>query len=165
LSELGFYHLTRTGIEEALARLLEKVLASGRRAVVRVTNEERLESLNRALWTYTPDSFLPHGTKADGFAAEQPVYLTTAVENPNDARVLVIIDAAPLDDLERYERCLELFDGHDAEAVQRARERWKAARAGGHTVTYWQQNERGGWLKGGAGGERQQPSPKQVSPL
>jgi DNA polymerase-3 subunit chi len=164
LSEVGFYHLTRTGIEEALARLLEKVLASGRQAVVRVASDERLESLNRALWTYTNDSFLPHGTRADGFASEQPIYLTTVVENPNGAQVLVVVDGASIDDLERYERCLELFDGRDGEAVQRARERWKAVRAGGHTVTYWQQNERGGWVKGG-GTERQQPSPSPTSPL
>ena len=32
--EYGFYHLTRTALEPALGRLLERVLASGQRAVV-----------------------------------------------------------------------------------------------------------------------------------
>jgi len=32
--EVGFYHLRRSALEPALGRLLEKVLASGQRAVV-----------------------------------------------------------------------------------------------------------------------------------
>ncbi|MCK9910392.1 DNA polymerase III subunit chi, partial [Microbacteriaceae bacterium K1510] len=37
---------------------------------------ERLAAIDLALWTYKEDSFLAHGTAKDGFAAEQPVYLT-----------------------------------------------------------------------------------------
>ena len=151
MAELGFYHLTRTPLEEALPRLLEKVVESGKRAVLRAAGEERLEVLNRALWTYTNDSFLPHGTRADGSADAQPVYLTTAVENPNGAAILVLVDAAEAPDLGTFERCLELFDGRDERAVALARARWKAAQADGHQVVYWRQNERGGWVRGGAG--------------
>ena len=151
MTEVGFYHLTRTPLEEALPKLLEKVLASGKRAVLRAPDPDRLELLNRVLWTYTTDSFLPHGTRSDGFAEEQPVYLTTAVENPNGAAILVLVDAAEAPDLAGFERCLELFDGRDERAVALARARWKAAQADGHQVVYWRQNERGGWVRGGAG--------------
>jgi DNA polymerase-3 subunit chi len=159
VAEVGFYHLTRTPLEEALPRLLEKVLAAGKRAVVRVAEPERLELLNRSLWTYANDSFLPHGTRADGLAEEQPVYLTTGEEVPNGASVLVLLDGTEAEDLGAFERCLALFDGRDTEAVARARERWRAAVAGGHQVTYWQQNERGGWVRAGAAGGRPDPSP------
>jgi DNA polymerase-3 subunit chi len=117
LAELGFYHLTRTPLEDALPRLLEKVVESGKRAVLRAADEERLEALNRSLWTYANDSFLPHGTRADGSADAQPVYLTTEVENPNGAAILVLVDAAEAPDLASFERCLELFDGRDERAV------------------------------------------------
>ena len=43
-------------------------------------------------------------------------------------------------------RVFDLFDGNDEAAVAAARERWKAARAGGHALTYWQQGARG-WEK------------------
>ena len=154
MTELGFYHLTRTPLEEALPRLLEKVVESGKRAVLRAGDEERLEALNRALWTYENDSFLPHGTRADGSADAQPVFLTTAVENPNGAAILVLVDAAEAPDLAAFDRCLELFDGRDERAVALARERWRAAQAAGHTVVYWRQNERGGWVRGGGGASR-----------
>jgi DNA polymerase III subunit chi len=152
VTEVGFYHLTRSPLEEALPRLLEKVLLAGHRAVLRAVDEERLEHLNRCLWTYTNDSFLPHGSRADGFAEDQPVFLTTEVENPNGASVLVLVDAAAADDLARYARVLELFDGEDPGQVAAARERWRSLVAAGHACTYWQQNERGGWSKGAEAG-------------
>jgi len=36
MSEIGFYHLTRTPLEQALPKLLGRVLAGGGRALVRV---------------------------------------------------------------------------------------------------------------------------------
>ena len=154
MTEVGFYHLTRMSLEDVLPRLLEKVVAQGKRAVLRCGDEERLEALNRALWTYTNESFLPHGSRADGHADEQPVYLTTGDENPNGAAVLVLVDAAPAEDLGAFERCVEMFDGRDERAVGLARARWREVAAAGHTATYWQQNERGGWVRGGGGASR-----------
>ena len=150
MTEIGFYHLTRSTLDEALPRLLEKAYAAGNRVLVRVGDPERLELLNRALWTYGKESFLPHGTRSDGFAEEQPIYLTTQVENPNGATVLVLVEDAPAPDLAAFDRCLDLFDGGDTEAVARARERWRGALAAGHGCTYWQQGERGGWVKAGS---------------
>jgi DNA polymerase III subunit chi len=147
LTEVGFYHLTRSTVEEALSRLLEKAYAAGSRVLVRVGDSERLELLNRALWTYGKESFLPHGTRSDGFAEDQPIYLTGQVENPNGGSILALVADATAPDLAAFARCLDLFDGGDAEAVARARERWRAAQAAGHPCTYWQQGERGGWVK------------------
>ncbi|MBT6825536.1 MAG: DNA polymerase III subunit chi, partial [Rhodospirillales bacterium] len=39
----------------------------------------------------------------------------------------------------------ELFDGNDDEALTAARTRWKTYLDAGHTLTYWQQGDRGGW--------------------
>src|SRR5690606_35835188 len=85
MTEISFYHLTRQPLNKALPRLLEKVLAAGHRAVVLAGSDERVEDLDAALWTYDPDSFLPHGTRILGHAERQPIYLTTEEENPNDA--------------------------------------------------------------------------------
>ena len=148
--EVGFYQLQRSALEPALGRLLEKVLASGKRAVVRASSPERVEALNRALWTFGRDSFLPHGSRADGFAEDQPVFLTDAADYPNGATVLVLVDGAEAEPASPFERCLYLFDGNDPQAVEQARARWRQWRERGARVTYWQQTERGGWQQAGA---------------
>ena len=147
MAEIGFYHLTRSSLEEALPRLLEKAYAAGQRAVVRVGDAERLELLNRTLWTYDKESFLPHGTRSDGHPERQPIYLTVGSENPNGATLLFLVDGAEASDASGFARCFDLFDGADPEAVERARGRWRAAVAQGHSCVYWQQNDRGGWTK------------------
>ncbi len=143
MTDVGFYHLDRSPLERALPKLLEKVLDAGKRAVVMAGSEERVDALNAVLWTYEQGSFLPHGSAADGDAAEQPIWLTAEDENPNGAEILVLTDGAVSERVGDYERCLEMFDGKDEAAVAAARKRWAAYRESGYDTTYWQQTERG----------------------
>ena len=145
MTRVDFFHLTRSGLDKALPRLLEKVLKSGARAVVQAGSKERVEALNAHLWTYDDHGFLPHGSGADGHAERQPLWLTESDENPNGAAILVLTDGARSDRVADYERCLELFDGNDEAAVAEAQRRWTAYTEAGHTVTYYQQTARGGW--------------------
>ncbi|MBP2290343.1 DNA polymerase III subunit chi [Azospirillum rugosum] len=147
MTEIRFYHLQRRTLEQALPKILEKVIERSWRAVVLAGSPERVDALNQHLWTYDPASFLPHGSARDGFAERQPVWLTAEDENPNGATVLVLVDGVTSDRLGTYDLVCDLFDGNDEEAVLAARDRWKACKAAGHGLTYWQQNDRGGWEK------------------
>ncbi|CAA7624500.1 DNA polymerase III, chi subunit [Candidatus Terasakiella magnetica] len=147
MTQIGFYHLTRSPLEQALPKLLDKALAAGFRAVVMAGSPERVEALNDRLWTYEPESWLPHGSAKDGDAALQPIWLTHTDENPNAATILVMCDGTASSMVATFSRCLDLFDGNDPEAVQAARERWKQWKAEGHTLIYYQQGDGGGWVE------------------
>lgn len=150
MTEVLFYHLQHAPLERVLPDLLEKSLARGWRALVRIGNPERVDALNAALWSYRDDSFLPHGAKSDGPPESQPVYLTAEEENPNAAQILFWVDgAAPgeLGEIEAYERCVLMFDGRDEHAVTNARAQWQRIKSAGHDATYWQQSDSGKWEK------------------
>jgi DNA polymerase-3 subunit chi len=147
MTEIRFYHLLTQPPEQALPQILTKALAGGRRIVVRAADEKEAERLNEHLWTFHLDSFLPHGSGKDGHAADQPVWLTARDENPNNADMLVLTGGAACESVGGYKLCCEIFDGRSDEAVKAAREKWKDYRAAGHDITYWQQNEKGGWDK------------------
>ncbi|MBT3766729.1 MAG: DNA polymerase III subunit chi, partial [Rhodospirillales bacterium] len=100
---------------------------------------------NGLLWTYENDSWLPHGSRKDGAPEDQPVWLTTNDENPNQSQFLFLTDGASSDHVGEFERCFELFDGEDDAAVSAAREHWKTYKDAGYDLTYWQQTDRGGW--------------------
>lgn len=146
-AEVLFYHLEKQPLERVLPGLLERTLERGWRAVVQSGSEEHLEALDLSLWTYRDDSFLPHGTKKDGLSEHQPVYLTTGTETPNGAGVRFLVDGAVAETFSGFVRVVYLFDGHDPAAVDQARGQWKAARAAGCTVAYWQQDADGRWAK------------------
>lgn len=147
--EVWFYHLERSSLEQALPELLEKTLARGWRALVRVRDSERLERLDDWLWSWRADSFLAHGRDGEPEAERQPILLTSELENRNAAQALFIVDGAELGPLDGYERCLVLFDGRDEAALAQARTRWKQVREMDVVAAYWRQNEGGRWEKAG----------------
>ncbi len=146
---VDFYHLQSSSVERALPQLLDRALQSGLRAVVMAASEERIEALANHLWTFDPDSWLPHGSVKDGFAPDQPVWLTDHDENPNSAKLLVLTDGMQSTGMAAFDRCLDLFDGNSDEALAAARQRWSTAKAAGHEMHYWQQTETGWKEQGG----------------
>jgi len=147
--EIGFYHLDRTPLDEALPKLLEKALGSGARVLLRAPDSATVDRLNRLLWTYGEASFLPHGSAAEGWPEQQPIYLTAQDENPNGADILAQVGGATMADLTPFRRVLDLFDGTDPIALDAARARWRDYKQAGHVLTYWQQKPQGGWEKKG----------------
>ena len=143
MAEIAFYHLLRAGPEQVLPPLLGRTLALGERAVIRCASAERLAALDDALWLAASPDWLPHGSAASGDAALQPIWLATDDTAPNGARFLFLLDGAQTARADTFERVFDLFDGRDEAAVVAARQRWKAAKQGGHTLTYWQQTARG----------------------
>jgi DNA polymerase-3 subunit chi len=148
MTEILFYHLDRQPLEKVLPTLLEKSLERGWRVVVQAASKERIESLDAQLWTFSDDSFLPHGTVHEPQAQEQPILLTIEADNPNGASVRFLLEGAEVPaDAASYQRIVLIFDGGDADAVAAARARWSEAKASGHEVTYWQPDEDGRWQR------------------
>lgn len=147
MAEVLFYHLERQTLEEVLPTLLEKTLARGWRAAVQVSEPATRDHLDRHLWVYRKDSFLPHGAVNDDNAARQPIWLTVGDDNPNGARVRFLAERARPSDVSVYDRVVILFCADDEEAVADARALWKPLKAAGHDCTYWQQSASGKWEK------------------
>lgn len=147
MAEVLFYHLTESTLEDALPMLIERSLARNWHVVVQTGTEERRDALDNHLWTYSDESFLPHATDREALAEDQPVLLTTGEGNPNGAAIRFLVDGAEPPALDAYERAVVMFDGHDQEQVTTARDRWKALKAAGHTLTYWQQTPDRRWEK------------------
>ncbi len=146
MAEILFYHLEHKPWEQVLPKLITSTLERGWRAVVQVGTAERVEGVSEALWLSLPeDSFLTHGSAADGQGARQPVWLTAGDETPNGATVRFFIEGANVGDVSSLARAVVLFDGADSAAVERARSDWKRFKAEGHVISYWQQDENLRW--------------------
>jgi DNA polymerase-3 subunit chi len=145
VSEIGFYHLTRSSLTQALPQLLARTLAAKQRALVLCATDDRVAALDRALWEGT-EPWLPHGTATDGDPDLQPIWLAPDDAAPNGAKYLFLVDGAPTARLGAFDRVFDLFDGNDKLAVEAARGRWREAKTAGHTLAYWQQGARG-WEK------------------
>jgi len=148
MAEIGFYHLTRSDFYAALPALLGRTLALNERALVVCADAAQVQALDAALWQCPNPDWLPHGTAATPHPEWQPVFLTLdGAENPAGAAFLFRLGGA-VADATAFKRVFDLFDGNDEAAVLAARTRWRDAKAAGHTLAYWKQEETG-WVKAG----------------
>ncbi len=148
--EWWFYHLQRTTLERAVGPLLEKCLERGWRVLAVSPDVTRRSALDEALWTFDDQSFLPHGqAEAEGLqSAEQPILITSEIDNANGAAVALLMDGVDLPVDAAFERCMVMFDDGDGATRQKAREQFKAAKDAGLTARYFQQAGRG-WKEAG----------------
>lgn len=145
MTRFDFYHLQKSTLEQVLPKLCEKAYMTGSRIKISVGNTERVDFINTLLWTYNEESFLPHGTKKEGFIEEQPIFISETSENENNADLIILVDGAmpQVQELEQYKRVLNIFDGNDETSLSNARLYWKNIKEFGGELHYWQQNEHG----------------------
>lgn len=143
-AEWWFYHIEHTALDAAIAPLIEKCLDRKWRVVV-VGHEETVDRLDRSLWTFRDDSFLPHG-RARTDAAKHPILLSTEAVGTNGAKVALLLDGSDADP-SLFERIMVVFDGGDEPARNKARQQYKAASDAGGAARYFQQEKGGGWVE------------------
>lgn len=138
--QVDFYHLTLRPLDRALPQIAEKVLTGGERLLIVSADADQREALDRLLWTYSPDSFLPHGQAGEDDAA-QPVLISGDPVAGNGARMIAIVDGLWRGDALSFARAFHFFDD---ENVVPARDAWRGL-AGREDVKrrYWKQTPRG----------------------
>ena len=144
---IDFYHLEKMSFDEAAPLALEKAYERGNKVLVRLENAVAADALNQTLWTFNPNSFIPHGVEKDGFPEQQPIFITHKKDfNPNGADVLVLYNAREIPNLEGFSRALLFFNGMDEEALKDARFLWRNLKEADNELHYWQK-ENGKWAE------------------
>ncbi len=141
--QVDFYHLTATPLERALPQIAQRVLASGARLLIVSGDEAQRTAIDRMLWSYAPDSFLPHAQAGADDNAAQPVLIAEEPAPANAAKHVALIDGRWRDEALDFDRAFHFFD---AETVAAAREAWKGlADRDGVERRYWKQDDAGKW--------------------
>lgn len=131
------FHLGVADKFDYACRLLRKIHARRLRCVV--TGEApALSRLDAQLWSFDPQSFLPHvrlraGQAIDPVLARTPLWLADEAAVAGPADVLLNLGPLPADprQLAQWARVVELV-GDDEADVRAARQRWRLYRQAGH---------------------------------
>ncbi|GHU21595.1 hypothetical protein FACS189472_14320 [Alphaproteobacteria bacterium] len=92
-TEFVIYSTDTEKFQSVIIGLLEKVYSSEKKCIFFSPMEDRLKVIDKALWTFSTNAFIPHGDKKLGFCDKQPIYFTSVCENPNAATVLMMVDS------------------------------------------------------------------------
>ena len=135
-----FYHLTRVPLEKVLPSIAERVLASGERLVIVAEDDNILTRIDALLWSYKPESFLPHGRGED-----QPILLT-ADAGDAAAQNIALIDGQWRDGALTFARAFYFFD---SQSIDSARTAWRGLADRSEVERhYWKQDDAGRWVEG-----------------
>ncbi len=145
MAEIRFYHLQSQTIEQALPKLAELVLKSGNKGIIKVADKNIAKQIDKALWAYSPESFLPHDVEGSKYPKEQELFITSREENPAEAKMALFVNCEKLEDLSLFDRVLYMFEGKLDKIITTAREDYKNYKTQGHEMSYWQQSDQGRW--------------------
>ncbi len=110
-------------------RLLRKALRSGASGVAVSAPAATLTRLDRTLWTFDPQEFIPHVVLREGQAVPSrlertPIWLVERAQQAAHHPVLVHLGEEPAAGFESFSRLIEIVST-DAEERETARARWK----------------------------------------
>lgn len=128
------FHFNVRNPASYLPKLLRKVYAAGKRAVV-LLPAESVPLINQALWTHDEADFLPHATHSDPdwVQSRSPLLLTPQLGDVVGRTVLINLLPQLPEGLDRFERVLELVTLQDDDR-QAARLRWKHYSEAGYSI-------------------------------
>jgi len=120
-------------------RLLRKAYRQGVGVVV-MGPAATLQALDRELWTFEAQEFVPHlrvkpGQPLDAALRRTPIWLCEGAPPSSGPKVLVNLGAEPPDGGESFERIIEIVSA-EGEERQRARARWRAYEARGWAIKH-----------------------------
>ncbi len=140
--KVDFYHLAHSPLERVLPSICEKLLGNGEKLLI-VAGDEQLRRLDEQLWTYAPDSFLPHGRDS---GETQPILLSTEPSPANGATNIALADGVWREEALGFARAFYFFDNDRRDG---ARDAWRALKDKPDVEPrYWKQDDRGKWIQG-----------------
>lgn len=141
--QVDFYHLTRSPLDRVLPRIAERIVGEGGRLLVVTGDAGQAAQIDRLLWSFSAESFLPHAAAGMGDDMMQPVLIAAGPVASNGARHIAIVDGEWRDAALDFDRAFHFFDEN---RIAEARTAWKAlADREGVERRYWKQQESGGW--------------------
>lgn len=115
----------------AAARVAAFHHGEGRRVLVLARDRTQAEELDRVLWSFAQDSFLPHALAGGPDQEQEPVLISTGEDNPNGARVLILARAEESLPLDGFDYLVQLLPEGDGPELDRCRRAYKALKDGG----------------------------------
>ncbi len=100
--KISCYKTKQNQLSKAFCHLVQKCYYSSINTCIITNNSDFTIELDRILWTYSKKHFIPHATKEDPLAQEQPIYITHSIENPNNSKIIILVN--PTED-----KLLQLF--------------------------------------------------------
>lgn len=114
-------------------RIAEKARQTGHRVFIHSASQDEIVHIDRLLWTYWEQGFVPHGVLGRDDPTLNPILIGNGEDADNEHGVLLNLSPAVPTFFGRFERLVECVD-HDPTVRQEGRERFRYYRDHGYPL-------------------------------
>lgn len=117
---IDFYLLTDPNPEAywlMACRLLEKAYHKQHRVFVYCNNQQEAENLDELLWTFKPDSFIPHHLQTEGLEPPPPIQIGYEQEPRGFTDILLNCSQIIPAFYERFQRVIQIVSANEADKL------------------------------------------------
>lgn len=141
MTHIDFHILPDASVEARWlysCRLIEKVANLGHSILIAVDTEEEAQALDDLLWSFKPESFIPH--QIIGGENESSVEITFSEQSGDHNQVLINLSSQVPDYFSRFTRLSEIVI-QEPKILENTREHYRFYKQRGYPIT---QHKRGG---------------------
>ena len=125
MTEVIFVETSARRMEMRACEIAEENYAQGKRVQIFVFDQEQAKRLDDLLWTFKPDSFVPHGLWAGSpDEPEEPVVITTGKEALKRADSLLMMGYSDVDLVRQFSHVFHLVVTDNQERLDNSRRYW-----------------------------------------
>ena len=131
--KVEFINLAKLGmdLEAAAMRLAAFHYSQGRRVLLKAADQLAVERLDRELWRFEPDSFIPHDQAGGPDEGDEPVLISSRTENLNRASVLIMLDPVEFEQVQGFNHLIYFVPVRQGPELEASRELYKKLRGHG----------------------------------
>ncbi len=132
MTEACFYKLQKPEKAPLLCSIAEQFMADGKRVLIVVDDENQGVTLDRFMWSWNKNSFLPHvydNGAVDCF--HEPIVIASHEENQNGAQVLIMGRPCSVPFISRFEIAVDFAELYNDDKANASRKRFAAYREAG----------------------------------
>ena len=134
MTRVGFYVVQAAGEDQRLrvaARLVDKAFGAGHRIYINAASETQARTLDELLWSFRPESFLPHGANGDEDSELIAIGWGQEPVNHDDLLVNLQLDIPPF--FSRFRRVAEVVT-QDPASLEALRQSWRFYKERGYQL-------------------------------
>jgi len=137
MTEVIFVEVTVSRMEIRACEIAEENYAQGRKLQIITVDQEQAERLDDLLWTFKPDSFVPHGLWV-GLPDEpaQPVVITTSKEAVPGMDSLLMMGYGEVDLVSRFSHAFQLVLTDNQDRLDTSRRYWTLRKDAGFSLRH-----------------------------
>lgn len=127
MTQVDFYILPEPGSDnrERLAcRIAEKAYKQGLQVHIHTHNQEAAQKLDKLLWSFSQNSFVPHSLVDQSPSDDEPVHIGFGQEPHEKATVLINLDPELPLFFSRFDRVAEILN-QNPDSLEDGRKRFK----------------------------------------